>query len=63
MKLKDLMKKHRAEKDTTQKQLAEHLGITRQNVCNIERGQSTGYKIALKAADHLGFKRDDIDVN
>ncbi len=45
----------RKEKNFTQKQLAEKVGVTRQMISAIERGSRPSPKVAQKIADELEF--------
>ena len=61
MEIKNRIKVLRAEKDWTQKDLAEKLGVTRQTVAAIENGK---YSLSLKLAFQIArtFEVDLYDV-
>ena len=55
--LGERIKRLRTEQGFTQEQLAERVGITKSNICNIEAGKySVGFDILIKIATALGTK-------
>jgi DNA-binding XRE family transcriptional regulator len=55
--LGERIKRLRTEQGFTQEQLAERVGITKSNICNIEAGKySVGFDILYKIATALGTK-------
>lgn len=55
--LGERIKRLRTEQGFTQEQLAERVGITKSNICNIEAGKySVGFDILIKISTALGTK-------
>ncbi len=61
MKLKNRLRVLRAEKEISQKDLAEEVGLSRQTVNSIERGKFNPSIItALKIADYFDVRVDEV---
>ncbi len=61
MKLKNRLRVLRAEKEISQKDLAEEVGLSRQTVNSIERGKFNPSIItALKIADYFAVRVDEV---
>lgn len=59
--LKNRLRKFRLEKGLTQQELAQAIGVSRQTIIALERGDSTpSVKVALKLADLFGLKLERI---
>lgn len=61
MTLNNHLKQHRARLDLTQQQLAEQVGVRRQTIIAIEKGQYVpSALLAFKLARALGMKVDEL---
>lgn len=61
MEIENQVKKFRNEKDITQAQLAEELGVSRQTVNAIETGKyDPSLELALKIAEFFGTKVEEV---
>ena len=57
------LKVFRAMKDITQEELAQAIGVTRQTIISIERGNyNPSLELAFKIARHFGVKIEDIFI-
>lgn len=60
MKIEKLLKRYRASKDLSQKDLAKKLGYgSSQFISNIERGTSIGISLAKRFSKKLGISREE----
>jgi putative transcriptional regulator len=61
MRLKNLVKMHRARLDMTQEELAQAVGVSRQTIHAIERGKAEpGISLSLKLARLFEMKVDEL---
>lgn len=61
MRLKNHIKQHRARLDMTQQSLAELVGVRRQTIISIEKGQYVpSALLAFKISHALGMSADDL---
>lgn len=61
MKFGDILKQKREERRMTQNDLAERLGVSRQNVCNYETGYKTPpLRVVVAAADVFRCSTDEM---
>jgi putative transcriptional regulator len=57
------LKVFRAMRDITQEELAQAIGVTRQTIISIERGNyNPSLELAFKIARHFGVKIEDIFI-
>jgi putative transcriptional regulator len=57
------LKVYRAMRDITQEELAQAIGVTRQTIISIERGNYyPSLELAFKIARHFGVKIEDIFI-
>ena len=57
------LKVYRAMRDITQEELAQAVGVTRQTIISIERGNyNPSLELAFKIARHFGVKIEDIFI-
>jgi putative transcriptional regulator len=57
------LKVYRAMRDITQEELAQAIGVTRQTIISIERGNyNPSLELAFKIARHFGVKIEDIFI-
>lgn len=61
MKFGDILRQKREERRMTQNDLAERLGVSRQNVCNYETGYKTPpLRVVVAAADVFRCSTDEM---
>ena len=61
MKFGDILRQKREERRMTQSDLAERLGVSRQNVCNYETGYKTPpLRVVVAAADLFRCSTDEM---
>lgn len=61
MKFGDILRQKREERRMTQSDLAERLGVTRQNVCNYETGYKTPpLRVVVAAAELFRCSTDEM---